>query len=156
MLGFHLFPFRTEKLSLITPMVLQLCGRVGRRRFLQDPCKAICEGLLRLCLRLRSGTNETQNLPRLLPRRGDGYAQAVFVCVYVVSFALLSPLRGLGACLFIILNFCILCRRKYYQKDKLFLIIKLVKVNFSLICAPFYWVMYLFWKTNYITTFFNE
>jgi hypothetical protein len=32
-LGFHLFPFRTEKLSPITPMVLQLCGRVGRRRF---------------------------------------------------------------------------------------------------------------------------
>ena len=29
--GVHLFPFRTEKLSLVTPMVLhgRLCGRVG-------------------------------------------------------------------------------------------------------------------------------
>ena len=27
--GFHLFPFRTEKLSLVTPMVLRHSGRVG-------------------------------------------------------------------------------------------------------------------------------
>ena len=33
--GFHLFPFRTEKLSLITPMVLRNSGRVGSRRFFQ-------------------------------------------------------------------------------------------------------------------------
>ena len=32
-LGFHLFPFRTEKLSPITPMVLRKSGRVGSRRF---------------------------------------------------------------------------------------------------------------------------
>ena len=31
--GFHLFPFRTEKLSLVTPMVLRNSGRVGSRRF---------------------------------------------------------------------------------------------------------------------------
>ena len=32
--GFHLFPFRTEKLSPVTPMVLQdFCGRVGSCRF---------------------------------------------------------------------------------------------------------------------------
>ena len=31
--GIHLFPFRTEKLSLVTPMVLRNSGRVGRRRF---------------------------------------------------------------------------------------------------------------------------
>ena len=31
--GFHLFPFRTEKLSPVTPMVLRNSGRVGRRRF---------------------------------------------------------------------------------------------------------------------------
>ena len=31
--GFHLFPFRTEKLSLTAPMVLRTSGRVGRRRF---------------------------------------------------------------------------------------------------------------------------
>ena len=31
--GDHLFPFRTEKLSPITPMVLRNSGRVGSRRF---------------------------------------------------------------------------------------------------------------------------
>ena len=31
--GFHLFPFRTEKLSLVTPMVLRHSWRVGSRRF---------------------------------------------------------------------------------------------------------------------------
>ena len=35
--GFHLFPFRTEKLSLVTPMVLRNSGRVGSRRFLEKP-----------------------------------------------------------------------------------------------------------------------
>ena len=32
---FHLFPFRTEKLSSVTPMVLRNSGRVGSRRFLE-------------------------------------------------------------------------------------------------------------------------
>ena len=31
--GSHLFPFRTEKLSLVTPMVLRKSGRVGSRHF---------------------------------------------------------------------------------------------------------------------------
>ena len=35
--GFHLFPFRTEKLSLVTPMVLRNSGRVGSRRFWWKP-----------------------------------------------------------------------------------------------------------------------
>ena len=35
--GFHLFPFRTEKLSLVTPMVLRNSGRVGSRRFKEAP-----------------------------------------------------------------------------------------------------------------------
>ena len=33
--GFHLFPFRTEKLSPPAPMVLHTRGRVGSRRFLK-------------------------------------------------------------------------------------------------------------------------
>ena len=33
MAGFHLFPFRTEKLSPPAPMVLHTRGRVGSRRF---------------------------------------------------------------------------------------------------------------------------
>ena len=35
--GFHLFPFRTEKLSLVAPMVLRNSGRVGRRHLLFSP-----------------------------------------------------------------------------------------------------------------------
>ena len=35
-LGFHLFPFRTEKLSPTTPMVLRKSGRVGSRRFRRE------------------------------------------------------------------------------------------------------------------------
>ena len=61
--GFHLFPFRTEKLSPSAPMVLHTRGRVGSRRFQQDPSEAILEGLLRCKRRLlalpRSGTFES-------------------------------------------------------------------------------------------------
>src|ERR1035437_9028822 len=39
--GFHLFPFRTEKLSLSTSMVLQFCGRVDSRRFLKASCNVM-------------------------------------------------------------------------------------------------------------------
>ena len=42
--GFHLFPFRTEKLSLITPMVLRNSGRVGSRRFLNPPFVKMIDG----------------------------------------------------------------------------------------------------------------
>ena len=35
--GFHLFPFRTEKLSLVAPMVLRNSGRVGRCHFTFSP-----------------------------------------------------------------------------------------------------------------------
>ena len=37
-MGFHLFPFRTEKLSPLAPMVLRKSGRVGRCQFNQSPC----------------------------------------------------------------------------------------------------------------------
>ena len=36
MSGFHLFPFRTEKLSPSAPMVLHTRGRVGSRRFSEE------------------------------------------------------------------------------------------------------------------------
>ena len=40
--GFHLFPFRTEKLSPVTPMVLRNSGRVGSRRFFEEsPCTCV-------------------------------------------------------------------------------------------------------------------
>ena len=45
MVRFHLFPFRTEKLSSLTPMVLHLsCGRVGSRLF-----KVRSQGLTFFC-----------------------------------------------------------------------------------------------------------
>ena len=40
---FHLFPFRTEKLSFATPMVLRTSGRVGSRRFREAP-RQKCSG----------------------------------------------------------------------------------------------------------------
>ena len=41
-MGFHLFPFRTEKLSPFTPMVLrQARGRVGSRLFKPDPLRRV-------------------------------------------------------------------------------------------------------------------
>src|SRR5436190_19335483 len=41
--GKHLFPFRTEQLSLSAPMVLgpQGPGRVGRRRFFRKPSRLV-------------------------------------------------------------------------------------------------------------------
>ena len=40
--GFHLFPFRTEKLSPVTPMVLHTRGRVGNRQLIsKTPSSAI-------------------------------------------------------------------------------------------------------------------
>ena len=46
-LGFHLFPFRTEKLSPTTPMVLRKSGRVGSRRFRREsPQASMLEGSL--------------------------------------------------------------------------------------------------------------
>ena len=41
--GFHLFPFRTEKLSPLSPMVLHTSGRVGSRHFLRE--FDLCVGL---------------------------------------------------------------------------------------------------------------
>src|SRR5665811_2141143 len=50
--GKHLFPFRTEQLSLSAPMVLggQPPGRVGRRRFFDSPKRADSNSGLALSL----------------------------------------------------------------------------------------------------------
>ena len=55
-LRFHLFPFRTEKLSSVTPMVLRNSGRVGSRRFFRErsPCIGRCRGFLVLGLSFRT------------------------------------------------------------------------------------------------------
>src|SRR5262245_49389732 len=54
--GKHLFPFRTEQLSLSAPMVLggQPPGRVGRRRFLLLRARPRSGSI---CLRARTGLN---------------------------------------------------------------------------------------------------
>ena len=45
--GDHLFPFRTESLSPVAPMVLPIGGRVGRCRdsFLEKPMFRLMHGL---------------------------------------------------------------------------------------------------------------
>ena len=49
--GFHLFPFRTEKLSPPAPMVLHTRGRVGSRRLLrQKAFERNLGGFLALCV----------------------------------------------------------------------------------------------------------
>src|ERR1700710_2573404 len=52
--GKHLFPFRTEKLSLSAPMVLgpQGPGRVGRRRFTCTGSRSARSGSLSLSVHL--------------------------------------------------------------------------------------------------------
>ena len=42
--GFHLFPFRTEKLSPPAPMVLHTRGRVGSRRFFPEALREESRG----------------------------------------------------------------------------------------------------------------
>ena len=48
--GFHLFPFRTEKLSPSAPMVLHTRGRVGCRRFSREETLLEIAGSLCFCL----------------------------------------------------------------------------------------------------------
>ena len=47
--GFHLFPFRTEKLSPPAPMVLHTRGRVGSRRFFQEALREQSRGASFVC-----------------------------------------------------------------------------------------------------------
>ena len=83
-LRFHLFPFRTEKLSSVTPMVLRNSGRVGSRRFFRErsPCIGRCRGFLVLGLSFR-----TEKL-------------SSFVCLALPCFACFSFLFFSLFCLF--------------------------------------------------------
>ena len=55
--GFHLCPFRTEKLSPPAPMVLHTRGRVGSRRFSRKPFERNLEGLFVYGANGASGAN---------------------------------------------------------------------------------------------------
>ena len=64
--GFHLFPFRTEKLSPSAPMVLQTRGRVGRRQLFKMKERAFVRTNARSCYDVLSAKllfmNATHNL----------------------------------------------------------------------------------------------
>ena len=86
--GFHLFPFRTEKLSPSAPMVLHTRGRVGSRRFSRrrDPVRNSRVSLLLFILfgaRMLAG--------------GDFLARLVFLVflVFLDTLALLALLTNL-------------------------------------------------------------
>ena len=53
--GFHLFPFRTEKLSPPAPMVLHTRGRVGSRRFSSRPFRSNSGGSFAFYVRTIDG-----------------------------------------------------------------------------------------------------
>ena len=86
--GFHLFPFRTEKLSPVTPMVLRNSGRVGSRRFFSRAPAVVtdCGGFF-LCL--PSGPSFPGMLPGLLlllaPRPSAGIS---FPAPFILHLAL--------------------------------------------------------------------
>ena len=58
---FHLFPFRTEKLSFATPMVLRTSGRVGSRRFTESLEIAISRGFF--CARSLHASSGNADFP---------------------------------------------------------------------------------------------
>ena len=68
--GFHLFPFRTEKLSLVTPMVLRNSGRVGSRRFSRSPFGEFRRGFFLFSIRIHTGT--FLFLQARMPRKDTG------------------------------------------------------------------------------------
>ena len=76
---FHLFPFRTEKLSFATPMVLRTSGRVGSRRFTESLEIAISRGFF--CARRGTGNGRAWYCKGGLKRvRADAaYKLAAFV-----------------------------------------------------------------------------
>ena len=81
MAGFHLFPFRTEKLSLPAPMVLHTRGRVGSRRFSVKPFESNLEGLF--CF-------VAVSCPRSAPSGGrEGFA--LLLCVALLCLMFLQP-----------------------------------------------------------------
>ena len=88
---FHLFPFRTEKLSFVTPMVLRTSGRVGSRRFsFPGPFRVgdfFCLLAMPLPLLFRSRPFSGPLLPVLLPHLSCLTA----VCLYSAYQGWSSP-----------------------------------------------------------------
>ena len=73
--GFHLFPFRTEKLSPTAPMVLHTRGRVGRRHFTTS-----LETRKRLGALLRLEESEGKGMGMRSEKRG-AFIFAEYTCV---------------------------------------------------------------------------
>ena len=73
--GFHLFPFRTEKLSPPAPMVLHTRGRVGSRRFLKKPPHHTMRGLF-LFAGVAMASQHTERAAGQTGRGADGTGHA--------------------------------------------------------------------------------
>ena len=86
--GFHLFPFRTEKLSLPAPMVLHTRGRVGSRRFSVKPFESNLGGLF--CF-------VAVSCPRSVQAGGrEGFALVLCVTLLCLMFLPSSEYRCFG------------------------------------------------------------
>ena len=95
-LRFHLFPFRTEKLSSVTPMVLRNSGRVGSRRFFREkPLYRKMQGL--------------SCFWAIIPNRN---AMHPFICPFHLSI-----FRFYSLFLFSLLSYCYLYGTKLVKND---------------------------------------
>ena len=135
--GFHLFPFRTEKLSSVTPMVLRNSGRVGSRRFFRErsPCIGRCRGFLVLglfclpCLILALFCLLCFSLFCLLSWGQQIFSADYFILVKCFSFFAFRvlyriipishhiPGKHLLLCLSVLISekrLCLLCEEKFY------------------------------------------
>ena len=82
--GFHLFPFRTEKLSPTAPMVLHTRGRVGRRHFTTSlETRKRLGALLRL-----EGEGRSGGVGNERSRRGETSESIDLYRSYIVEFVL--------------------------------------------------------------------
>ena len=136
-LRFHLFPFRTEKLSSVTPMVLRNSGRVGSRRFFRErsPCIGRCRGFLVLglfclpCLILALFCLLCFSLFCLLSWGQQIFSADYFILVKCFSFFAFRvlyriipishhiPGKHLLLCLSVLISekrLCLLCEEKFY------------------------------------------
>ena len=94
--GFHLFPFRTEKLSPTAPMVLRNSGRVGSRRLYRSLPRDERGGDFLYAHARRNGLSGRPAV-RTEPRP-PRYAAPLFFCTSFSSFpSLLLGAFGLSA-----------------------------------------------------------
>ena len=102
-LGFHLFPFRTEKLSPITSMVLRNSGRVDSRRFQRKSLLLKCsKDFFFVGYHLLDLYLETVQMPHEEPLQGNGlfaeYRHRIFFrknIVYTKKLIIFAQNKGI-------------------------------------------------------------